>query len=79
MFLPGVPVWSSEKGPGRTLVRSSGSEFGERIWPNPGSTGSDFGERNGTNPGSAGLEFGERTGPNPGLEFRFRVRRKDLA
>ena len=40
---------SSEKGPGRTLVRSSGSELGERIWPNPCSAGSEFGERNGPN------------------------------
>ena len=63
MFLPGVPAWSSEKGPGRTLVWSSGLEFGERIWPiNPGSAGSEFGERNGANPGSAGLEFGEGMG-----------------
>ena len=54
----GVSVRSSEKGPGRTLVRSSGSEFGERIWPNPGLAGSEFGERNGTNPGSAGSGFG---------------------
>ena len=57
MFLPRVRSSSSEKGPGRTLVRSSGSEFGERIWPNPGSAGSEFGERNGTNPGSAGSGF----------------------
>ena len=60
----GVTVRSSEKGPGRTLVPSSGSEFGERIWPNPGSAGSEFGERNGPNPGS---EFVEKTGLNPGL------------
>ena len=44
VFYPefGVPVRSSEKGPGQTLVRSLGSEFGERIWPNPGSAGSEF-------------------------------------
>ena len=69
VFYPefGVLVWSSEKGPGRTLVRSSGSEFRERVWPNPGSAGSEFGERTGPNPGSAGSELGERNGPKPGL------------
>ena len=30
VFLPGVPVRSSEKGPGRNLVQSSGSEFGRK-------------------------------------------------
>ena len=63
----GVLVRSSEKGPSRNLVRSSGSEFGERIWPNPGSTGSEFGERKGSNPGSAGSEYGEMNGLDPGL------------
>ena len=43
----GVPVRSAEKGPGRTLARSSGLEFGERIRPNPDSAGSEFGERKG--------------------------------
>ena len=68
VFLPGVPVWGSEKGHGRTLVQSSGSEFRERIWPNPGLTGSEFGERKRPNLGSAGSEFRERNGPHPGLE-----------
>ena len=58
----GVPVRNSENRPGRTLVRSSSSEFGERILPNPGSAGSEFGERNGPNPGLAGSKFGERNG-----------------
>ena len=61
VFLPGVRVQSSEKGRGRTLVRSSG--FGERIGPNPGLAGSEFGERKGPNPGSAGSEFRERPVP----------------
>ena len=39
----GVLVRSSEKGPGHTLVRSSGLEIGERIWPNPGSAGLEKG------------------------------------
>ena len=38
----GVTVRSLEKGPGSTLVRSSGSVFGERIWPNTGLAGSEF-------------------------------------
>ena len=68
MFYPEfrVLVRSSEKGPGKTLVHSSGSEFGERIWPNPGSEGSEFGEKNESNPCSAGSEFGERKRPSPG-------------
>ena len=28
-------VWSSEKEPGRTLIRSLGSEFEIKTWPNP--------------------------------------------
>ena len=59
----GVTVRSSEKGPNRTLVRSLGSEKGERIWPNPGLAGSELGERNGSEPW-----FG-----------RFGVRRKEWA
>ena len=77
-----MPVWS------RIVllqgVQSSGSEFGERtrpnpgsefgfgvrIWPYPGSAGSEFGERNGPNPGSAGSEFRERNRTNPGSEFK---------
>ena len=51
-------VRSSEKGTDQTLVRSLGSEIGER---------------NGLNPGSAGSEFGERNWPNPGSEFGFGV------
>ena len=63
----GVSVRSSVKEPGQRLVRSLGLEFGERVWPNPGSAGSELGKRKGPNPGSAGLEFGERNGPNPAL------------
>ena len=36
-------VRSWEKEPGRTLIRSLGSEFGERNGPNPGSACSQFG------------------------------------
>ena len=72
----GVPVRSSEKGPVRTLVRSSGSEKGpdptlvqqvrRKDQTYPGSSGAEFGERNGPNPDSAGSEFREKTGPNAG-------------
>ena len=48
-------------------VRSSGSDFGERTGPNPGSE-SGFGERTWPYTGSAGSEFGERTRPNPCFE-----------
>ena len=68
----GVPVQSSEKGPSQTLVRSSGSEFRERIWPNNGLAGSEFKERNWPNPGSAGSKKGESNVQNPvlaGSEF----------
>ena len=68
-----VPVRSSEKGLGRTLVWSSGLEFRERHGWNPGSAGLEFGKRNESNPGSAGSEFREKTGLNPclaGLKFR---------
>ena len=58
----GVLVQSSGKGPGRNLARNSCSEFGKRIWTNPGSAGSKFGERNVPNLGSAGLEFEKRQG-----------------
>ena len=60
-------VQSLEKDWGQALVRSSGSEFGERIWPKSGLAGSEIGERNGPKLGLAGSEFGKRNGPNPGL------------
>ena len=64
MFLPGVQSSSSDKGQGRTLVGSSGLEFGERNQPNPG---------------SADSEFKEKTGPNPCSEFGFGVRKREPA
>ena len=67
---------SSEKGPGRTLVRSSGSEKGSgltlvrQVRRKEGAKPwfGRFGVRrkDGPNPGSAGSEFGEKTGLNPG-------------
>ena len=74
-----VPVWSSQKGQGHTLVQSLGSKYRERTWP------ITDGERNEPNPGSArfggqrktgpnqtesnpGSAFGEKNRPNPGSE-----------
>ena len=81
----GVPIWSSEKGPGLTLVRQVRSK--ERA--NPGSAGSGFGERTGP---ALVWSSGSEKGPGPTLVQQVRssekgpgptlvqqVRRKDKA
>ena len=62
VFLPGVRVRSSEKEPGRTLVRSSGSEKGSGLCF--GRFGVWRKER--AEPWFGRLGVGERNGPYPG-------------